>query len=56
MWDAPKPRHASLGGVAGGRMYMFFLTKMKANSDKMFGKINFKLFYKMYFLFLFFYI
>lgn len=27
---------------------------MKANSDKMFGKFNFKLFYKMYFLFLFF--
>lgn len=35
-------------------MYMFFFTKMEANSDKMFGKINFKLFYKMYFLFLFF--
>lgn len=40
-------------GVGWADVHVFF-TKMKANSDKMFGKINFKLFYKMYFLFLFF--
>lgn len=42
-------------GVGWADVHDFF-TKMKANSDKMFGKINFKLFYKMFFLFLFFYI
>lgn len=41
------------GGVGWADVHVF-LTKMKANSYKMFGKINFKLFYKMYFLFLFF--
>lgn len=46
------PRLA-LRGVGWADVHVF-LTKMKANSYKMFGKINFKLFYKMYFLFLFF--